>query len=286
MTAHRPGPRFLPVTLAVAATLALHVGLSSALVAQSRSNGQQAVLAFEAARADAYRNLLESVQGLTVSGSTTVRNLAVESSETRASLESFVRGAAIIEETMQPDGTAKVVVELDLDRLERLLGQKVEGGVRKIRMEGYGAPRSPEQDPGSASSSSPNRVGTVVTGSPRAWNKDDGGSAPPQLQSVVTVVGQAAQDPSRARSAAQARLMAERAATNDAYRRLLEYVYGISVSSNTTVRDMALANDKVDSEVSGFIRGARVEGVHHTEDGVAEVTMSLDLAGLRRILVR
>lgn len=280
------GFRGHPVRILLVVAAALTTVSPSPVASQARSAGQEAVLAFEAARADAYRNLLESVQGLRVEGSTTVQNLAVASSETRASLESFVRGAAIIEETMEPDGTAKVVVEIDLDRLERLLGRKVEDGVRRIRMEGYGAPRSPEQTPGSSATGASSQVGSVVTGNPRAWNRDGGGSAPAQLQSVVTVVGQAAQDPTRARSAAQARLMAERAATNDAYRRLLEYVYGISVSSNTTVRDLALANDKVDSEVSGFIRGARIEGVRHTDDGVAEVTMSLDLAGLRRVLVR
>lgn len=284
MTAHGLGITSLRTALAVAAATILAGFPPPAVSAQSRSPGQEAVLAFEAARADAYRNLLESVEGLHVSGGTTVQNLAVASSETRTALDSFVRGAAVVEETMAPDGTAKVVVELDLDRLERLLGQKVEDGVRRIRMEGYGAPRSPEQ---AAQAGSPaTGVQAAVGGNPRAWNRDQGGSAPAaQLQSVVTVVGQAAQDPTRARSAGQARLMAERAATNDAYRRLLEYIYGISVSSNTTVRDLALANDKVDSEVSGFIRGARIEGVRHTDDGVAEVTMSLDLNGLRRILV-
>lgn len=285
MAAYGSGVSPARILFVVSAALTC-LSIPPAVSAQSRSPGQEAVLAFEAARADAYRNLLESVEGLRVEGGTTVQNLAVASSQTRTSLESFVRGAAILEETMASDGTAKVVVEIDLDRLERLLGHRLEDGVRRIRMEGYGAPRSPEQDPGRASSSAAaSGVQSVVTGSPRAWNKD-GGSGTSQLQSVVTVVGQAAQDPTRARSAAQARLMAERAATNDAYRRLLEYVYGVSVSSNTTVRDLALANDRVDSEVSGFIRGARIDGVRHSDDGVAEVTMSLDLSGLRRILVR
>lgn len=281
MTASSYGARSVRTALVVTAALTSLLILPPAASAQSRSRGQQAVLSFEAARADAYRNLLESVKGLHVEGGSTVENLAAASSETRAALESFVRGAAVVEETMQSDGTAKVVVELDLDRLEHLVGHKVDGGVRKIRMEGHGAPRDADPD----ASGTPARVGSVVAGSPRAWNKD-GSSAPPQLQSVVTVVGQAADDAGRARSAAQARLMAERAATNDAYRRLLEYVYGISVSSNTTVRDLALADDKVDSQVSGFIRGAKVEGVRHTGDGITEVTVSLDLSGLRRILVR
>ena len=271
----------------------VHRGLAAAILllaaplgisAQTRTAGQEAALAFEAARADAYRNLIESVNGLRIEGGGSVQNLAVASSETRTSVESYVRAARIVEETIASDGTAKVVVELDLELLERLIGHALEHGVRKIRMEGYGAPRSPESR-GAASGTAAPQVTAVVTGSPVAWNRD--ASAPPaQLQSVVTVVGKAAQDPRRAANTAQARLMSERAATNDAYRRLLEYVYGISISSTTTVRDLALADDRVDSQVSGFIRGARQESVRHTEDGVAEVVMSIDLAGLRRILVR
>jgi hypothetical protein len=256
---------------------------SSSVEAQQRSRGQQTILAFEAARADAYRNLLESVRGLRIEGGTTVRNLAVESSEIRAQLEEFIRGAAIIEESIEDDGAARVVVELDLDRLERLLGRNLPDGVRKIRMEGHGAPQSANQRPPSDQQNRPVAgVQSAVMGSPEAWNREPDGP-PADFNSVVTVVGTAAQDPSRARSAAQARLLAERAATQDGYRRLLEYIYGISVSSTTSVRDLVLSSDRVDSEVSGFIRGAIVGDPRHS-NGIAEVEVSLDLAGLQRII--
>ncbi|MCY4508214.1 MAG: LPP20 family lipoprotein [Acidobacteria bacterium] len=260
------------------------LAFSSSLDAQPRSRGQQTILAFEAARADAYRNLLESVQGLRVEGGTTVRNLAVESSETRTQLEEFIRGAAVVDESIESDGAARVTVELDLDRLERLLGRNLPDGVRRIRVDGFGAPASPVAPQGPAGGAQPAAgVQSAVVGSPFAWNQEPDGP-PAFLSSTVTVTGSAAQDLGRVRSAAQARLLAERAAVNDGYRRLLEYVYGISVSSTTTVRDLVLSSDRVDSEVSGFIRGARVVDVRHRPDGIAEADMSLDLSDLERII--
>ncbi len=59
------------ILLLVTAALSLLLIPPSAS-AQSRSPGQEAILAFEAARADAYRSLLESVEGLRVEGATTV----------------------------------------------------------------------------------------------------------------------------------------------------------------------------------------------------------------------
>lgn len=278
---HR-GPRTRLVALA-AAVLGTLMFTGDALEAQQRSRGQQTILAFEAARADAYRNLLESVKGLEVEGGTTVENLAVANSEIRTRVEEFIRGAEIVDETIDTDGTARVTVELDIDRLERLLGRSLPGGIRQFRMVGYGAPQSPEQaQQQQQSQAASSGVQSAVVGSPFAWNREPEPQA--QFNNVVMVTGTAAQDPSRARSAAQARLLAERAATQDAYRRILEYVYGISVSSTTTVRDLALSSDRVDSEVSGFIRGAKIEDVRHTPDGIAEVDMSLDLSGLQRII--
>ena len=258
--------------------LLLAVSVASTLHAQGRTRGQETILALEAARTDAYRNLLESVKGLRVEGETTVRNLAVESSEIRTQVEGFIRGATILEESIEDDGTAKVTVELDLNRLERLLGRELIDGLSTIQVDGYGV-RPTSQ---AAARSAP-AVQPAVVGSPFAWNREPEGPAA-ALSTTVMVTGTAVEDPSRARSAAQARLLAERAATSDAYRRLLEYVYGISVSSVTTVRDMLLASDRLDAEVSGFIRGAEIVDVRHNPDGVAEVDVSLDLNGLQRFL--
>ena len=83
--------------------------------------------------------------------------------------------------------------------------------------------------------------------------------------------------PKGASSAAQARLLAERAAKADAYRNLLEAAYGVLVTSSTSVRDLATQNDSVRTTLDGFIRGASLVEVRHLDDGLVEVEMEIKL---------
>jgi len=83
--------------------------------------------------------------------------------------------------------------------------------------------------------------------------------------------------PERASSAAQARLLAERAAKADAYRNLLEAAYGVLVTSSTSVKDLATQNDNVRTTLDGFIRGARLVEARHLDDGSVEVEMEIRL---------
>ena len=79
-------------------------------------------------------------------------------------------------------------------------------------------------------------------------------------------------------AAAQARLMAERAARVDALRKLTEQIYGLEVRSGTTVRDAVLANDVIRTNFEGFIRGARiVETRRRPEIGLVEMIMEIHL---------
>ena len=79
------------------------------------------------------------------------------------------------------------------------------------------------------------------------------------------------------------KLMAHRAAKMDAYRNLLEFVYGLRVDAGTTVRDF-IASDLVQSRLSAGIRGAReLDYVAHP-DGTAEVTVEIELGTLETIL--
>ena len=258
--------------------------LSVAAAAQSRqARGQAIARAYEAARADAHRNLLEHVKGMRVEGGTTVQDMALESSEVRTQVEASILGASIVDEHLEDSGIAVVELELDLGRLSRLLGREVGDGITKIRQQGRGTSQEARTPAGSAAS-----VGGSVTGSPFAWNREPEEQEEPEeqrnLNTVITVIGTAARDPSRARNEAQARLMAERAAIQDAYRRLLEYVYGVSVSSTTTVRDMVAQQDRLDTEVSGFVRGAKILDVVHDPNGETRVTATLELAPLTEII--
>lgn len=86
--------------------------------------------------------------------------------------------------------------------------------------------------------------------------------------------------PTRARTAAQAKMMARRAAMVDAYRQLAELAKGVNVDGETTVEDMEVTSDIVKTKVSAFIRGARVIEEGAMDDGGYYVTMEVPLYGV------
>ncbi|MCW5830058.1 MAG: hypothetical protein KIT79_12170 [Deltaproteobacteria bacterium] len=77
---------------------------------------------------------------------------------------------------------------------------------------------------------------------------------------------------------AQARIGAERAAQVDATRRLLEMAKGVRVTSEATMRDYALLNDRIMVTLEGVVKGAmRVDTAYHNDRVV--VTMEMPLTG-------
>ncbi|MBN1662103.1 MAG: LPP20 family lipoprotein [Deltaproteobacteria bacterium] len=85
--------------------------------------------------------------------------------------------------------------------------------------------------------------------------------------------------PERFYGKAQARPMALRAATLDAYRNLLEATKGVRVDSTTTVRDFAVESDVINSQVDGLVKGAKEVHKEYLSDGTVEVTIRMPLAG-------
>ena len=77
----------------------------------------------------------------------------------------------------------------------------------------------------------------------------------------------------------QARPMALRAATLDAYRNLLEIINGVRVDSTTVVRDYAVESDVIMSKVQGMIQGAEEINKEYLSDGTVEVTVQMSLRG-------
>jgi len=76
---------------------------------------------------------------------------------------------------------------------------------------------------------------------------------------------------------AQKKLLAKRAATVDAYRKLLEKTTLIQVDSETRLSDYMVENDQLTAKVSGYIRGATIEGSRWLDDGTAEVDVTINL---------
>ena len=86
--------------------------------------------------------------------------------------------------------------------------------------------------------------------------------------------------PANARSIAQARMMARRAAITDAYRQLAEYVGGVNVDAETTVDMAAVQSDVVKTRVNATVRGARIVAERQTSDGGYEVTVEVPMFGV------
>ncbi|MEW5736253.1 MAG: hypothetical protein AB1921_15510 [Thermodesulfobacteriota bacterium] len=71
-------------------------------------------MALRAAQLDAYRNLLEVVNGVRVTSSTTVRDFSTESDEINAQVEGMVRGAQPVKRDYLSDGTVEVTLRMPL----------------------------------------------------------------------------------------------------------------------------------------------------------------------------
>lgn len=77
---------------------------------------------------------------------------------------------------------------------------------------------------------------------------------------------------------AQARFLARRAATLDAYRNLLETVNGIQIDADTTVSN-AMISDNIRSRVSGIVKGGHIIEENTVDGGGYYVVVEIKLFG-------
>lgn len=80
--------------------------------------------------------------------------------------------------------------------------------------------------------------------------------------------------------AARGKVLARRAAIVDAYRQLAETVQGIQLDAETTVRELAVSSDIINTKVSALVKGARVVSQEYMEDGSCVVKMAIPLYGV------
>ena len=90
----------------------------------------------------------------------------------------------------------------------------------------------------------------------------------------------------RVQTPQQAKLMAKRAAINDAQRNLAETIYGIRLDSKTTVRNYITENDVIRTRVHAIVQGARVTDTKWRKDGTCTVKMEVPVAVLQKTLRR
>ncbi|MEE9910933.1 MAG: hypothetical protein K4571_04340 [Deltaproteobacteria bacterium] len=78
-------------------------------------------MALRAAQVDAYRNLLEVVQGVQIDSKTTIKDFVVESDVINTAINGMVKGAQIVKKEYLSDGTVEVTVRMPLSGVARAI---------------------------------------------------------------------------------------------------------------------------------------------------------------------
>jgi hypothetical protein len=87
---------------------------------------------------------------------------------------------------------------------------------------------------------------------------------------------------------AQQRILSIRASKLDAYRALMEQIYGQYLDANTTIGEMVMKSDTLKARVQGLVYGARLVSINPVGDDTYETTLSLDkdiVNDLRRLFL-
>ena len=241
---------------------------------------QARLMAERAAEVDALRKLLEQVKGLRLTSDTLVRDFITESDEIRTQASGIVVGASKVSAYLHDDElivevTMEVPVERVITKIKELHSQhyhgnkvtttdisKLQESIHRdmIRATGAGVPR-------------PDLIAKAISVEP-------GFHQPEWTARTIDATGQGT-DP--AMDTAQGKLKAARAAELDGMRKLAEQVYGLEVTSGTTVRDFVTQHDEIRTHVDAVLVGAS-SGDPRWEGGIATITVSLPAADVWRVV--
>jgi len=247
--------------------------------------GRGRLMAVRAARVDGLRRLGERIEGVMITSETSVRDFVAESDQIRTELRAFIRGAREVGIRYHAD---ELIVEVDM----QVTLQDLIINLKKWRQEYYKGNKISVNDIEqiSARISERNIRETGMGVPPEAYLKDIaagdkavlalGAKAPPWVGQKRRAVGNAVLDSER--EAAQAKLMAQRAAELDARRKLAEEINGLFITSNTSVSDFVAMNDDIRTSMLTYQQFAKVvEGSQKfLPDGTCQVTVELELKPL------
>lgn len=94
---------------------------------------------------------------------------------------------------------------------------------------------------------------------------------------IINATGYAAINPSKRYTKSQAKLMALRSSTLDAYRNLSERVYGLKIDGTSSLSNMVLQHDELRSYVDAYLVGAKIVTQREHEDGTFETVVEMAL---------
>jgi len=242
----------------------------------------QKLMAKRAAEIDAYRNMAERILGLKINSETVVKDYVAQSDKIATHMDHFIKGLKIKEgqTTWFNDGTCEVVVEANLTQIINEL---------KTTVDKYydGNKYSRKQFDQIETNTTPKILTEIGSAVIRANTV----IAQPQFTPIVmpmtnprtTTIDLPA---IYRRFPARNRLVAKRIAALDAYRKLIERIYGLRIDAKTTVRDfdVNLTSDRVTSRLFHELKGMRIEEVRYQPDGIVEMQVSVTLKQLIKTL--
>lgn len=218
---------------------------------------QNKLMAKRAAIADAQRNLIEKIYGINIDANTSVEDFIIKNDQVRGKLEGFITSAEIISESYK-DGLYEVKLQIDMERLIKLLGKKFKYEIRFIEEDGKGTSK----------------------GDPEKKKKE-------HKQELLKEKGNGVMPTGEDISKEQKILMAKRAAMLDAYRNIIEKIKGVQVDGQTTVQDFITEDDSIMTKIENFVHGAEVINSKIVEEGDLkgsyEVEIEIDLKELKKI---
>lgn len=83
---------------------------------EAENMAQARLLACNAAKMDAYRQLLESIKGVRIDASTSVKDLITQNDMVRTESEGFIKRAKIVKQEESEDGSCQVTMQLYLGK--------------------------------------------------------------------------------------------------------------------------------------------------------------------------
>src|ERR1035437_2061691 len=232
----------------------------------------QKLMAKRAAQLDAYRQLTERIMGLQISSGTTVRDFVTESDQIGTSIEGFIKGVKLGEPRYFDDGTCEVDAEVTI--------VQVVTAIEKAYDEVYKGGKWQRSDIENITKTTTFKTISVTgAGAVRAQSLIPD---PAQAEIVKAVLARQVQHIELpaicAKYPPNERLKAKRAAELDAYRLLMEPIYGLQIVGDTTVKDFVTASDQIQTSIEGTLKGVRTMDVRYGSDGVVEVQMQVTIA--------
>lgn len=216
-----------------------------------KAGPRERLKAVRAAELDADRLLVERVFGLQVDGETTVGDLALEDDTVNGAVQATLVGAVTSEEPeFLPDGRVQVVRAVKIREVVDSLNRVVKG--KRLSDGSF-------------------KTTSDKTKTDRKTN-----------EKLIDAMGNAALP----NTEGQEKVMAKRAAELDGYRRLAGRMMGVKITSDSTVRDMCLENDKVVAALSQILKAATPTGIKYKSDGSCEVTMEVKVDDVIRTTKR